>query len=759
MQITFARTLATLGLALSSIWVAAQTAPVSPAATTPAAAAPTSPALPVARIAPVTDTYFGTQVSDPYRYMEDIKAPEVAAWMKAHSDDTARTLQALPLRGAFLADLERFEKAVSSRVFDIWRAPGERYVYMKRAAGANAFKLVTRAGLQGEERILFDPDTLAKQTGKPHAINYLVVSPDGKLAAYGVSEAGSEAATAYVIDVASGRQLGEPIPRADFGAMSFTPDGRFMAYNQLAELKPGAAATEKYLNSRVWVRPVDGKNSIARPILGTGLPGITLKPEQSPAVEFTADGRWMIATIYNGVQRELQVYVAPQSALRMRTAAPIRWRLLADYADQVVNLTYRENQVFALSLRKAPRGRILRMDLLDSNPRREAWVQVQESQQVITGLTAARDGLYIEAREGNVKRLYRQAMATGAWPARAAPPKVEPVALPVAGNFALNGFESVWQAANPLLPGVQILLGGWTQARQHYLVDETGKVSNTGLQPSGSFDNPPELVATETQCRAADGALVPMSVLHRRDIKLDGTNPTILTAYAAYGMTIEPGFSANRMAWISRGGVWAFANPRGSGVYGAQWYEAGKQATKPNTWRDLIACGEQLINTKITSKANLGIVGGSAGGITVGRAMTERPDLFAAVVPQVGALDMIRMETTPNGVPNIPEFGSTATEAGFRALLAMSTYHQIKDGTPYPAVMLTHGVNDPRVEVWHTVKTAARLKAATSSGQPVLVRLDYAAGHGIGNTGAQQRNETADTLAFFARYLGMRAAQ
>jgi prolyl oligopeptidase len=755
MQFTMPRALLTLAALLMTAAPLAQTPVPTPAHTSAAA-------LPVAPVRPVTDTFFGTQVTDPYRYMEDVKAPEVADWMKAHSDHARRTLDALPLRNEFLSDLQRFESSVSARVTEVWRAPGDRFVYLKRAAGANAFKLVTRVGLQGEETVLFDPDTLARQTGKPHAINTLAVSHDGRLAAYGVSAAGSEAATTYVIEVATGKALGEPIPRTDYGAVSFTPDGRFVAYNQLVDLKPGAPATEKYRNSRAMVRPVDGKNSIARPLLGTGLPGSTLKPDESPALQFTADGRWMIAAIFNGVQREIMLYAAPQSALRMRTAAPIRWRLLANYSDEVNAFTYRENQVFTLSTKNAPRGRILRLDLLESNPRRDAWVQVLESQQVITGLTAARDGLYFEAREGNVKRLYRQAMGNSPTPNAAnrnAPPPVQAVALPVAGNFWLNGFESNWEAGNPLVPGVQIFMAGWTQARQHYIVDETGKVSNSGLQPAGALDTPADIVATETQCRSHDGAMVPMSIVHRRDIKLDGSNPVILTAYASYGITIEPGYSVNRLAWLSRGGVYAFANPRGSSVFGKQWYEAGKQTTKPNTWRDLIACGEQLISMKVTSRERLGIIGGSAGGITVGRAMTERPDLFAAVVPQVGSLDMVRMETTPNGIPNIPEFGSVATEPGFRALLAMSTYHQIKDKTAYPAVMLTHGVNDPRVEVWHSTKTAARLMAATSSGKPVLLRLDYQAGHGVGNTREQQQAETADVLAFFARHLGMAAAK
>ena len=205
--------------------------------------------------------------------------------------------------------------------------------------------------------------------------------------------------------------------------------------------------------------------------------------------------------------------------------------------------------------------------------------------------------------------------------------------------------------------------------------------------------------------------------------------------------------------------VYAIANPRGSSVYGQEWYKAGYQATKPNTWKDFIACAEYLINQKYTNPKRLGIMGGSAGGILVGRAMTERPDLFAAVIPAVGVLDAVRAEVTPNGVPNIPEFGTRTNEAGFKALLAMSTYHHVQPNTAYPAVLLTHGTNDPRVEVWHSTKTAARLMAATTSGKPILLRLDYQSGHGIGNTKSQVLQERADMFAFMLWQMGVAGYQ
>jgi prolyl oligopeptidase len=304
------------------------------------------------------------------------------------------------------------------------------------------------------------------------------------------------------------------------------------------------------------------------------------------------------------------------------------------------------------------------------------------------------------------------------------------------------------ESAHPEADGVVVGLSAWTRAREIHAVDAAGRVTNTGLQPLGRFDAPADLVATEVRVRSHDGATVPLSIVHRRDARLDGNNPTLLYGYGSYGITEEPTFAATRLAWLERGGVFAVANPRGSAVYGEDWYKAGYKTTKHNTWKDFIACAEYLVAQRYTTSARLGILGGSAGGILVGRAMTERPDLFGAVIAAVGALDMVRAETTANGVPNIPEFGTVKREDEFRGLLAMSSYHHVKDGTAYPAVMLTHGVNDPRVDVWHSSKMAARLLAATTSGKPVLLNLDYESGHGIGSTKQQRQRDVTDRYAF-----------
>jgi len=690
---------------------------------------------------PVTDTFFGTAVEDPYRNFENKDDPAVAAWMKAQNDRARAVLAAIPGRAGLLQNLVRYDASVTERVTQVVRLPKDRWFFERRSASANQFKLFARDGLAGADRLLVDPEALEKSTGQPHAINWFKPSGDGALAAYGISQKGSEAAVLHLVDARSAQEIGAPIGRVDFGGVDFAPDARTFVFNRLQEMKPGMAETDKYQDSQVWMLKAGEPESRARLVFGSALKSLGIAPAEIPIVTFSHDGRWAFGFAINGVQREQTVFVSPQSALLAGRPA---WKRIVGAGDEVTGVAYHGDTLYLVSHKDAPRFKVLALDLRKPDMA-AARLLVAPSERVVTGVSAAADGLYIETRDGNVKKLFRQPYGRGA--------AVE-VKLPIQGSFTLNGDEGGASATDPRLPGAVITLQSWTRAAQIYRVDADGSVTNTGLQPSGPYDAPADLVATELKVKAADGALVPMSIVHRKGVALDGNNPTLLYGYASYGVTEEPFFSAGRLAWLDAGGVFAVANPRGSSVYGEEWYRGGFQATKPNTWNDFIASAEYLIAQRYTRPAKLGILGGSAGGILVGRAMTTRPELFAAVIAAVGSNDMLRAESTPNGIPNIPEFGSVKTEAGFRSLLAMSTYANIRPGTAYPAVLLTHGVNDPRVEVWNTTKTAARLMAATTSGKPVLMRLDYDAGHGVGNTKKQQLEERADMYAFLLWQMG-----
>ena len=296
-------------------------------------------------------------------------------------------------------------------------------------------------------------------------------------------------------------------------------------------------------------------------------------------------------------------------------------------------------------------------------------------------------------------------------------------------------------------------LSGWTSLPQTLLLRDNVS-TDAGLRVNPSLPNLPDVEITNVTLPSHDGVMVPMTILHKNGLKLDGNNPTLLNGYAAYGFSETAGFSAARMAWLEMGGVIAFANGRGSGVYGEEWRRGGFKATKSNTWKDGVACAKYLIAKGYASPKTMAISGGSAGGIFAGRAVTTAPDLFAAAIFNVGTMDAVRAELSANGITNISEFGTAKDAKEFPALLDMSTYHNIKDGTSYPAIMLVHGVNDTRVDVWHSAKAAARLQAATSSSKPILLRLDMQAGHGIGSTLNQAIAQAADIYSFLLWQMG-----
>ena len=705
----FARPLAAAALALASTAVTAQSLPVFPAKN-------------------VSETFHGTVVDDPYRALEDIKDDQVGAWMKAHAAHARATLEGLAGYGALRNRIAALDDAVEARVGEVRRTQDGSIFFTRRGAKDNTLKLYVRSA-GGAEKLLADPDDWQKTTGKPHAINYFHPSPDGRHVAFGVSAAGSEEASIYVIETATRKRIGAPIDRAQYPGISWRPDGKSFFFMRQQKMEPGMPATERYQNSRLWLHRLGEDAARDTVILGPGIsPRVEVPRTDFPYVLAIPGSRHAVAVIYAGVQREIVLYTAPLATVG-KPGTP--WVKICDRADKVTDLAVKGDDLYLLTHARSPRYSIVRTTLSKPDLKSAATV-VPASEQVLSEIAVARDGLYFEARDGAVKRVKRLS-----WGAK----DVAEVKLPLEGAASLL-------SVSPRLPGAIVGLAAWTRAREIYAVDAAGKAVNTKLQPLGPYDAPAGLITTEVKVKSHDGARVPLSIIHRSDTKLDGSNPALLYGYGAYGITEEPRFGPTRLAWFEKGGVYAVANVRGSGVYGEDWYKAGYKATKPNTWKDLIACAEYLIAQKYTSNAKLGILGGSAGGILVGRAMTERPDLFAAVIPDVGLLDAVRAETTANGIPNIPEFGTVKKEDEFRALLAMSSYHHVKHGTPYPAVLLVHGVNDPRVDVWHSSKMAARLLASTTSGKPVLLDLDYDAGHGIGDTKAQRQRQIADIYAF-----------
>ena len=713
----------------------------------PNGAAQKSATPPVAPVRPVTDDYYGTKVTDNYRYMENLKDPEVQAWMKAQNDYTHTTLESIPGSAKLLARIRQVDQTVPE-LFAL-RLPGDVYLINKRLATGNVYKLYVRHGLDGEDKLLVDPQTVklaaaANQKKGTNAILGTLPSNDGHYVAVAIAPGGSENDTEiHVFETASGRETGDVILRVEGSVTGWLPGDRAFVYARLQTLPPGAPVTEVEQKVRTYLH-VLGTDAAKDPaVFGYGVdPAILVDPRYFADVETPANSDYALGVINSGVSPNSAIYIEPVSDLGKTNTA---WRKVADFSDDVSDAEVHGNDLYLLTYKNALRYKVIRTSA-GKPDLATAETVVPQSQAVVTGISPAKDALYVHLLDGGIGRLLRVSYGPK--------PQVQEVALPFRGT--VDGVQT-----DPRLPGALVYLESWTRAYQIYAYDsETMEVTNTKLQPAGPNDHPSNIESVEVKARSYDGTMVPLSIVYPKGMKLDGSNPTWLDGYGAYGFTSNAYFDRTLLAWYEQGGIYAECHVRGGGEYGEGWHLAGKGATKPNTWRDFIACGQYLIAHKYTSPARLGGSGTSAGGILIGRAITSRPDLFAAAIDWVGASDMLRMETTANGVPNIPEFGSVKTKTGFEELYEMSAYAHIKDHTPYPAVLFMTGANDPRVDPWQMDKMAARLQAATSSGNPVLLRVNYAGGHQIiGGTEDETQRVYADQMSFLLWQFGMPAFQ
>jgi prolyl oligopeptidase len=691
---------------------------------------------PVAAIKPVVDTYFGTTVTDPYRYMEDPNSSEVQQWASAQSDHARAVLDAIPGRKKLFTRIAELEASVQQRVTDVTRLPGEVYFYEKRGADDNQFKLFVRRGLTGAEKLLVDPELLAKTSGKPHALTFYEPSESGKLVAYGMSEGGSEEASIHVLDVATLKEVIEPIDRAHYSHARWMPDDSGFFYLRQRVPAKDAPETEKYRFQTAYFHRMNGTGSDQDIIEAGVTTSIEIAPEEFPLVFPAPETPYVVAIPRNGVQREIAVYVAERADVLM---PKVKWRKLFGREDDVTSFAIHGNDLYVLTHKDAPRFKILKTNVVHPDLA-HAEVVIAPSREVVTHLAAAKNALYVLSRNGLTGKLRRVAYGVGAKP--------ELVRLPREGALAL-------ESSDPRLPGAIISIGSWTHDFGYFVADvEKNHVEDTGLQAVGPYGAPEGLIAKEVLVKSFDGIEVPLSIVYPKAIKLDGSNPTHLYGYGSYGITDDPFYIPRLLAWYELGGIRATCHVRGGGAYGEEWHLAGKLGTKTNTWKDFIVCAEYLIKEGYTSTSKLAIHGGSAGGILIGRAMTQRPDLFAVAVPEVGVLNVLRSETSANGVPNIPEFGTVKDENQFHYLLEMDAYQHVQDGIKYPATLLVHGINDPRVPVWESNKMAARLQAASTSGKPILLRLDYEAGHGIGSTKTQRQEVYADIWSFMLWQFG-----
>jgi prolyl oligopeptidase len=662
--------------------------------------------------------------------MEKEDAP-VIEWIKAEGRYSRAFLDALPGHTDLLSRMSAFTGSFDF-VNSIQRAGGRTF-YQERAPGSDNFDLLVR-NADGTTKKLVDVAALrAANGGKAMALNYFQPSPDGSKVAVGLSEGGSENAQLTVIDVASGKTIAGPVDRAQFGVTGWDAEGTKLFTTIFQQLGPNDPAMNKYKNSRSFLW--DLKNPPVA-VLGKGIGNIAFKEDEFPAVATTPGSNVAIAVNGNGVQNELAFWTAPLSeALRPN---PV-WKPLVARSDDVTSAAVSGNRIYLLSHKNAPTFQVLSIET--GQPMSAAKIVVPaQAGRLIESISTATDGLYVRARRGVYSELFKVPLEGG--PEQQLP-------LPFKGSISEL-------FADPREPGATIQVEGWTTPPTTLAYQPaTNQFADLKLGMTPPDFDPKQLRTEDLTAKAQDGTAIPLSYLtagggsHPR--------PLLLGAYGSYGISQFPGFGPRVNMTLREGIDFATCHVRGGGELGEEWRLGGKDANKPNTWRDLIACAEDLIARGYTTKSMLFIIGGSAGGITMGRAMEERPDLFAGVFDLVPSANPLRMEYSVSGPVNIPEFGSIKTEQGFKNLMAMDSIYHVKPGTNYPPIMITTGLNDPRVSSWEPAKLTATLLASGTK-NPVLLRVDEDAGHGIGSTKTQSDQLYADILSFIKWRLAQNGA-
>jgi len=673
---------------------------------------------PGAKIKPVAEEFWGQTVTDDYRYMERLDEPTLE-WMRGQGAFTRSILD----RIRPLASLRREVESTTAGIdlIQSYSFSGGRTFFEERAPGGTDFVLKV-ADSQGVRDLINTTNLPSTVRGRSYAINYYMPSPDGTKIAVGISESGSEDATLSIYDVRARARVAGPVDRAQFGPPAWSPDSSGLFFDRLRKTSRADSAATRYEYPTVEFWRFD---SVPRKVVGPGTGyGPNLGADELPLV-ITGVGTPYTALIsVKGVEDDISVWVAPAQQADHPTTS---WRKIVDRADGVTHVEMRGSDFYLLSHKDAPTFKILR--LREGGTAGTASVLLPAtSDRVIESIRAASDVLYVVATHGSYSQILRMPVASG---------HIEEIPLPLRGHVT-EAFS------RPSEPGIAITLSSWLTPSSVYFYDPA-RLAFEPRKLAKVTRHPNEYQVSDSSALAGDGVAVPLTLIQQRNIR--GPAITILEAYGSYGTSLLADFNPRRMAALQKGITYGICHVRGGGELGESWRLAGKDANKPNSWGDLIACAQDMVKHGVTTSERLFIFGGSAGGIAIGRALTERPDLFAGALDLVPIANPLRLEFSANGPPNIPEFGTVADPAGFANLYAMDTIQHLKRGVQYPAVMITAGLNDPRVEPWQPAKFAAALQA-TGSSNPTLLRLDERGGHGIGATKAQTDSLTADSIAF-----------
>jgi prolyl oligopeptidase len=693
---------------------------------------------PPARTVDVVEHIFGSTLLDPYRWMEGEHNAEFQQWLAAQGAYTRQKLDALPTLTSWQDALQKV--STTTVINRAQRHVDGRLFFIREAAQGNGTLMVREP--DGSERILLDPATLTGGGG--HAsITLFMPSPDGSKVAVDIDHGGNEVTRMEVLDVKTGKLTGDVVEPVwgEFGA-EWLPDGKGFAYTQMAppdQRTNGDPLQDMRLRMH-WL----GTPSAQDPILlragkGQGVnASFAIASNHFPDIQFPADSRWALGMDQSAASE--QRYCVTTQAEAVKPGAT--WRCIANVGDHVLGAAIHGNVLYLVSARERSNGELLALDLsrpdATLNDARSilplqgddkiADVSISDTQMV----APARDALYVKVSRNGIDGIRRIDYLTG---------KVETIPMPLAGSASL--FH-----ADDSQNGFLLELRGWTTPPKSWRYDPATHAMLSLGQDEASPADYSMIEATETELISADGTHVPLTILHRKDAKLDGSHRAILYGYGGYGMSALPSFKPDRLEWVKQGNIFAYAHVRGGGEKGEAWHQAGRGPNKHKGVEDFVAGVARLSALGYSQPQRTALIAGSAGGVLVGGAVVRYPDKFGAAIIMVGMLNPVRLPEEPNGANQFGEFGDPRKASDFPSVLAMDPYQQIQPRTAYPAVMLDIGLNDSRVAPWETGKFAARLRAANTSGRPVWIRTDANAGHGIQRSFGAEAAEYADIYAF-----------
>jgi len=680
----------------------------------------------------VTEEYHGIKVEDHYRNLENLQDVEVQNWLKDQSDYANDVLTKIPRRQHLIDKQLEFDKRKSHSIACLQITKDNHYFYLKKMGGENFAKLYYRKGFSGTEELLYDPKEFKPESGFNYIINYIYPDWNGEKIVISLTKNGEEFSEMIIMEVATKNLLPDLItncfPQND-SYVSWLPDNSGFLYLHYPVIDFKSEACLKNTKS-VYYKLGQNASLLNEVFSSTNNPELNIQPKDYPILSINSqDSKYVIGKL-SGTSKFGDTYY---TKMINPPDTKYDWKFLFSKKEKISSLIINEEQLIFLSGKNATNFQICKTSLNNPDFKNPMVLVNEKKEEVIQSMLMTVDGLfYVTNKNGVVAKLYH--FKDGI--------ETEIVLPEISGNVSLESkggkYSDLWVSTT-----------GWLNSGRRYKYNSENKTfEEADLVPIIPFPEFEELVVKEVLVKSHDGVEVPLSIIHKKGLEMNGKNPVIFLAYGAYGVSLNSSFSPTRLLFTEEGGILATAHVRGGGEKGVEWHNGGKKTTKPNSWKDLIACTEYMIEKEYTSNKHTAIWSSSAGGILVGRAMTERPDLFAAVISVVGCMNKMRAENYPNGAANAKEFGTIENPEECKALFEMDAYLHLKKGVDYPATLLTAGMNDLRVIVWQPAKFAAKLQAYQQSDKPILFFVDYEAGHGLGDSSMKRYESFANVFAF-----------